>query len=504
MLDPQLEAARARLLNVYDPTAFAAAGRECLAALSEHYAKVGNRETAVLPWRSPPELAAAAEARLKAAPAELPPSDAHLGAFRELLETVLSHGINLHHPRYVGHQVPPPVPWAGWFDAVGGMTNQPMAVHEMGPWATAAETALVRELGGRLWPAETFAGFLTHGGSIANLTALLAARNRRFPGIWEDGLPRQGRPPVLLVQGDAHYCIARSAGILGLGTKSVRRIGLDAARRLDPRALEELLETCRREETPVVAVVACAGATPTGAFDPLDEVADLCRRYEVRLHVDAAHGGAVLLSRRHRPLVAGLEKCDSFVWDAHKMLFVPALAAFVFYRDRADRFEAFRQDAPYLFDPSAPGLAEFDLGLQTLECTKRATSYGLWGLWSLFGPSLFEDLVDCTFDLARGFAEHLRGLPDFDVRNHPQSNILVFRHLPAGLRDAPAEVVGKFQLALRRRIIESGAFYLVQTTLDGLPCLRMTLMNARTTAGDLLDLVATLRHTGEGLLREMK
>ena len=181
-----------------------------------------------------------------------------------------------------------------------------------------------------------------------------------------------------------------------------------------------------------MAVVACACATPIGAFDPLEDVAAVCRRHGVWLHVDAAHGGAALLSDRHRHLVAGLEQADSVVWDAHKMLFVPALCAFVFYRDRAHVFEAFRQDAPYLFDPAAPGLADYDSGLRTVECTKRAAAFGLWGVWSLFGPQLFADMVDVTFALGRTLYEKLSAADDFVPLHEPQCNIVVFRHVPAG------------------------------------------------------------------------
>ena len=168
-----------------------------------------------------------------------------------------------------------------------------------------------------------------------------------------------------------------------------------------------------------MAVVACACATPIGAFDPLDEIADVCRRHGVWLHVDAAHGGAAVLSDRHRHLVAGLERADSVVWDAHKMLFVPGLCAFVLYRDKRHRFEAFRQDAPYLFDPAAPGLAEYDSGMKTVECTKRAAAFGLWGVWSLFGRQLFADMVDVTFALGRTFYEKLPAADDFVPLHEP-------------------------------------------------------------------------------------
>ena len=176
-------------------------------------------------------------------------------------------------------------------------------------------------------------------------------------------VPARGTPK-LVVQADAHYCIARSAGILGIGTNNVVKAALDERRRMDPAQLDATLAGLRAAGHPVVAVVACACATPIGAFDPLERIADICAKYGVWLHVDAAHGGAALLSPRHRHLVAGLERADSLTWDAHKMLFVPALCAFLFYKDKRHSYEAFRQNAPYLFDPSAPGLAEYDSGLQ--------------------------------------------------------------------------------------------------------------------------------------------
>lgn len=502
MLDPELSAARQRLERAYAPADYARAGALTVELLAEHYAKVHAREAPVLPWRDPAELHARAARRLAEAPQTPLAGSPSWERFASLVREALSQGTNLHHPRCMGHQVPPPLPWAAWFDVVGSLTNQVMAVCEMGPWSTAAETALVDELGGRIgWPAGSFSGLLTSGGSVANLTALLTARNVACPAFWDEGAPPNGAP-LILAQADAHYAIVRAAGVLGLGARRVRKVPLDARRRMDPQALARMLAEAAAQHETVAAVAACAGATPTGAFDPLEEIADVCKRFGVWLHVDAAHGGAALFSRRRRGLLAGVEQADSLVWDAHKMLYVPALAAFVLYKNREHRFEAFRQDAPYLFDPSAPGLAEFDLGLKTLECTKRAASFGLWGLWCLWGPTLFEDLVDCAFDLAHGLWELLRSTDDFLPMHEPQANILVFRHIPRALVGASEEKVGAFQLALRRRVIDSEEFYLVQTKLNGVACLRVTLMNPRTSEADLLHLVRTLREEGAKLLAE--
>jgi L-2,4-diaminobutyrate decarboxylase len=291
--------------------------------------------------------------------------------------------------------------------------------------------------------------------------------------------------------------VVRAAGVLGLGTENVLRAAIDPQRRIDVGRLDQQLRGLRQRNRPIVAVVACACATPTGAFDRLTEVADVCRRYGVWLHVDAAHGGAALFSPTHRALLKGLDQADSIVWDAHKMLFVPSLCAMVFYRDRAHRFEAFRQDAPYLFDPSAPGMADFDSGLITVECTKRAAVYGLWGIWSLFGPQLFTDMVDVTFGVARQFHQRLSEAPDFQPLHCPQCNIVAFRYIPRQLRSASAERIGRFQFELRRDLIKSGQFYIVQTSLDGVGALRVTVCNPLTTVDHMEGLLRALRDHGK-------
>jgi L-2,4-diaminobutyrate decarboxylase len=373
-----------------------------------------------------------------------------------------------------------------------------MAIYEMGPWATAVERAVLAAVGEQLgFPAGTFAGLITSGGSLANLTALLTARNVCLGDAWSAGLAGRSPAPVLVTHAESHYSVARTAGVLGIGTDHIVRAGLDERRRMDPNQLDDQLARLRAAGTPIVAVVAAACATPIGAFDPLDAIADVCRRHEVWLHVDAAHGGAASFSNRHRHLVEGIQRADSVVCDAHKMMFMPALCAMVFYRDRAHRLAAFHQEAPYLFDPTAADLAEFDSGLMNLECTKRAAALGLWGVWSTFGQQLFADLVDVTFDLAGEFYKILTAANDFETPYRPECNIVVFRYLPSAIRDMPADEQDAFQWRLRRRVIESGEAYLVGNSIDGRGYLRTTLINPLTTADDLTEILEIVRRHAE-------
>ena len=518
--DVTIAEARCRIRAAYDPNLLGTAGRKLAELLRAHMARVQASGGRVLNWEDAEKniakatsiLAEGDDVRRPGLPSAEPPCDGSASDVDELAEnfaalvrTMLDHGHNLHDPRYLGHQVPASVPIAGWFDAVGSVTNQVMAIYEMGPWASSVEEAMVRRLGSLIgFRSGEFAGMVTHGGSLANLTALLTARNVALGDVWEDGLggAASRHAPVLVAHAEAHYSVARSAGILGLGTGQIVRAELGRLGSIDPERLDRTLRRLRSENRPIVAVVACACATPIGAFDPLESIAEVCRKHDVWLHVDAAHGGSACLSRRHRHLVAGLDQADSVVWDAHKMLFVPALCAFVFYRNKEHRFEAFRQDAPYLFDPSAPGLAEFDSGLKTVECTKRAAAFGLWGVWSLFGGQLFADMVDVTFEMGRVFHEKLTAAEDFQPLHVPQCNIVAFRHVPEPLRDASQQRLGAFQLELRRAIIQSGEFYLVPSKRDGIGALRVVIINPLTTPEHLDLLLETLREKGRLILKQ--
>jgi L-2,4-diaminobutyrate decarboxylase len=477
-----------RLRDLFSPGEFARAIDTAVELLKAHFEQVLAGQGPVQRWAHPQEKIERARQRLDEAPVSgLPTAD----RVRTLIDECLQSGQNLHHPHYIGHQVPGPLPLAGVFDAIGTITNQVMAVYEMGPWATAVEKALIQRLGEVIGlPSGEFAGLITSGGSIANLTALLTARNVVHQESWKGGLLALPTPPVLLVQQDAHYCIARSAGILGMGTNQVVRVGLDAQRRMSPAALEAQLRSHQDRHIPVTAVVACACATPIGAFDPLEEIADLCEKYGVWLHVDAAHGAAAAFSKKYRHLVMGLEQADSFICDAHKMMHVPALCAFVFYKQAGHRFAAFQQDAPYLFDPSAPGMAEYDCGLMTLECTKRGAAFGVWGVWSTYGPGVFADLIDATFNLGDEIWHILQDQPDFEAPFRPQCNIVVFRYVPA--REDRSEL-NDLNRELRRRLIELGEFYVSQTTLEGVAYLRMTVINPLTTVATVQALLTRIR-----------
>src|SRR6185503_7757985 len=206
------------------------------------------------------------------------------------------------------------------------------AVYEMGPVSAPMERHALAWMARQAGFPGGADGVLTSGGSVGNLTALLAAR-QAITGrdVWDEGLAGS-EPLAILVPDETHYCVKRAAQILGLGRAGIFSIPVDDRFRLRPEALPETLATAERAGRRVFAVVASAGSTSTGAFDPLEAVADFCAEHRLWFHVDGAHGASMALSAAHRHLVRGIERADSVIWDAHKMMLLPALATAVIFR----------------------------------------------------------------------------------------------------------------------------------------------------------------------------
>ena len=481
----------------YDPETTAALCHVLADSLRAHLQQVQSAKGSVSIWHDPADNIAAADLVLQQA-GGAGDLDSIAQRFEQLVGRTLRRGQNLNHPHYIGHQVPAPLPFAGLFDALASITNQVQGVYEMGPWAVSAERAVIERLGETIgFVKGTFGGLVTSGGSLGNLTALLTVRNKVLSDSWKTGVGGGDQKPVIVAHADAHYCVDRAAGVMGIGTDQVIRVPLDSDRRIDVAELDRMLTDLRNRSVPIIAVVAVAGSTPVGAFDPLEEIRDACDRHRVWMHVDAAHGGAVCFSEMHRHLVSGLQLADSVVLDAHKMMFMPALCAFVFYKNRDDRFAAFQQSAPYLFDPSSPDMAEYDNGVVTMECTKRAAVLGLWGVWSIFGSRLFQQLVDRVFATARELHQQLSDDEEFSPYCLPTSNIVVFRYQPSCLRGDSAEDIDQLQLQLRRQINRGGDAYLTQTIIDGRVYLRSTIMNPLTDGSHLRAILQALRRCGQ-------
>ncbi len=485
---PPDDAAPDVLRRALDPERFRREAHAAVDRLADHLARItGEPGLPVLP-RQTPEDAVAAFA--------LPPDDAPADA-RPTLDAVLARLLadsqRLHHPRYVGHQVAAPLPQTAITHLARGLLNNGLAVFEMGPPGLGMERAVLDALARRAGFGAAAEGVFVSGGSVGNLTALLAARQARAGyDVWRRGL-RGGDAPLALVCSDqTHYCVDRAARVMGLGDDGMVVVPTDDTLRLRGPALAAALDDAAARGVRVFAVVASAGSTATGAFDPLDELADVCAPRGVWLHVDGAHGASALFSARHRGLLAGVARADSLVWDAHKLLLVPSLATAVLYRDGRRAWEAFAQEATYLFGGSDPRERWYDLGTRTLECTKPNLALDLYAILAVHGPGLLAAHVDRATALAAALADRVEAAPDLRLAVRPATNIVCFRVEPTHLA-GDADALDALQDAVRDTLVRDGDFYLVRTRLRGRTWLRVTLMSPHTREADLDALLAAVR-----------
>ena len=468
MDDRHLRAAR-------DPEGFRSLGHATVDRLADYLAAAGERAIPVARPLAPEGMA------------ERWPADFAGGADPlALVERILAESVVTHHPGYVGHQLAAPLPLAALATLVTAVTNGSGAIYELSQSSTACEAALAQFLSGRLGLPSTAGGMIVHGGTIATLTALLAARQAQAGfDVWRDGA-HAGPPLALLASDQAHYSTARAAQIMGFGEPGAIAVESDERFRMRPDALAAAIAGARGRGLRPLAVVATAGTTPTGAFDPLEPIADICAAEGLWLHVDAAHGGSAALSPSLAPQLAGIGRADSVVWDLHKTLPFPALASLLAYARARDAYGAFAQKADYLFRSDDPG-AE-NMGTRTLECTRPQLALVAYLGFAAAGADGMRTHVERLWELGAELADLVRDSGDFELALEPECNIVCFRHrAPAGA-DSDAH-----QERIRGELNASGSYYLVQTRLRGATWLRSALMNAATTRDDLLGMLAALR-----------
>ena len=407
---------------------------------------------------------------------------------------IMADANRLGHPMYMGHQVSFPLSTAVWTDAVISSLNQSLAVEEMSPTLTSLETRLVRWMCDAVGFPQGSGGTFTSGGSEATFSALLAARAAALPDSWMNGVaePR----PVVLCGEHTHYAVTRAVAELGLGIRSAIVVP-SVDYRMDVAALERELDRLRTLAVPVMAVVATAGHTATGAFDDIDAIGRMCEEREVWLHIDGAHGATALLSERHRHRVRGIERARSIAWDPHKMMLLPLPAGMLLVRNERDLQAAFAQRAPYLFQGDEGEARVRDQGVRSFQCSRRADALKLWVVLQRLGRRGLGTLHDHLCDLAVTVRDELAKRREFVVLHEPQSNILCFRYVGDGSVDD--ESLDAINREIRERYNRSGVGWITATLLDGRRVLRVTMMNPRSTPDHVRAMVDGLLAVAKGL-----
>ncbi|MFC8074049.1 pyridoxal phosphate-dependent decarboxylase family protein [Streptomyces sp. NPDC057307] len=494
--------------------------REVLDALAEGAARRGG------------PVAAASPGGITAGVAEAFGAASGAGALGRLTEVLAYGSADPADPACAAHLHCPPLAVAVAADLAVSALNPSQDSWDQAPAATALETLLLEELAGMLgYDPAAAAGVLTSGGTESNLMGLMLARDRVLGAatgrqIEMTGVPRglgaglgsaAGARPRILASAAAHFSVQRAAALLGLGEDSVIPVAVDSQLRMRTSALTAALERCVERGQLPVAIVATAGTTDTGAFDPLRKCAELAAEYGAWLHVDAAYGGGALLSDRLAPLLDGIELADSVSLDWHKLGWQPA-AAGIFLVRKSETYASLARRAVYLnpADDEEAGYPSL-LGL-SLRTTRRADAFKIAVTLRTLGREGLGRLVDACHELAVAGARAVAAHPRLELHGgggpdggDPVLTAFLFRYVPEGAEDEAVDEavdearVDQLNASLRRRLLREGGAVVGRTELPGegpgRVRLKLTLLNPYTTAVEverLLDAVVAAGVAEEG------
>jgi len=411
-----------------------------------------------------PSLRPAAEALAQQLDPEFPEAGRDPAAVLDYVTACIENpGIATTSPRFMGY-----IPGGGLFhsglaDLIVAASNKYAGHTPAAPGAVRLENACTQWLARAIDYPATALGTLTSGGSLANLTAIVAAREARDP---------DGGGAVYLTH-FAHHCVDKALHIAGRGRAPRRRIGTDERYRMSAAALERALEEDKRNGVRPWLVVASAGTVDAGAIDPLPEIAELCRRYGAWFHVDGAYGGLFRLCDEGRKRLAGLELTDSVALDPHKTLFLPYGTGAALVREGKHLFDAFSADAAYMQQPVEADVGPSPGDLST-ELTRHFRALRLWLPLQLAGVGAFRAAQAEKLALARYFHARLAELDGWDPGSEPDLSVVAFRYLPK------SGDVDTFNERLMTHIQQEGRVMLSGTRIGGSYRLRCAILCFRT------------------------
>ncbi|XP_064614729.1 cysteine sulfinic acid decarboxylase-like [Liolophura sinensis] len=348
-------------------------------------------------------------------------------------------------------------------------------------------------------------GIFCPGGSISNMYAISLARFKKFPEVKTKGM--HGIPPVcILTSEQSHYSLKKGAAFLGIGLDNVMTVKCDDRGKMMPAELRKTIDNVISQGFTPVMVNATAGTTVLGAYDPIEEISGICQQYGIWLHVDGAWGGSVLLSRKHRNVMAGVHKADSMTWNPHKMMGAPLqCSAFLTkHKDLLDRCHSAK--ATYLFQQDKFYDVSYDTGDKSVQCGRKVDVLKLWLLWKAKGNTRFEEDINNVFDCARYLTDRIATRPGFKlVLAEPECANVCFWYIPPRLRNQPETTewwaeIGKVAPEIKKRMMKEGTVLVGYQPLEHrVNFFRMVIANLQTTRENMDFFISEVERLGNDL-----
>ena len=399
-------------------------------------------------------------------------------------------------PKYFGQFNPTPLPIGVWADALSSLLNQNAGAWCNGPTSAMIEARVTRWLCDLLEYGPQSFGTLASGGSEANLIALKCARDQVAATIKEDGVRSAPSDLVVYASEQCHYSIDKSVDLLGLGRASLRKIPTDERFHIRTDVLREQIARDRAEGLLPCCIVGVAGTTSTGVIDPLEDLALIARENKLWYHIDAAYGGPLAFSSKHREKLRGIALADSITFDPHKWMFVPFACGATLVRDggRVLR-DSFDMSPEYLSEDRGGADVEFDFFRYGQMGTRRFNSLKLWMAIKFMGREGYATTVERQIDLTNYLASQLDRLPGFKRIGEVETAVCCFRYLPASVSSLDGVEQDRVQQRLQQTIERSGEAWLTTTVLHGRRALRVNI-NSFLTEQRHVDVLLTALQRG--------
>ncbi|MEO0867089.1 MAG: aminotransferase class I/II-fold pyridoxal phosphate-dependent enzyme [Cyanobacteria bacterium J06642_11] len=406
----------------------------------------------------------------------------HSEPIQQLLEEVQSHllhSMNAAHPGYIGHMDSIPTTVSIISDMVVAALNNNMLSVEMSPIFSRLEHQVLQHIAQMFGLGSQANGLLVSGGSLANLQALIVARNRAFDAL-TTGISPHHRP-VFFVSEVAHTSFQKAAMVMGLGTQAAVPVTTNQNSQLDIDELKCKLNQARDQGQHPFAIVATAGTTVTGSIDPIAAMASLARQHKLWFHVDAAYGGALMFSDHHRHQLAGIELADSVTFNPQKWLYVAKTCAIVMFRQFDQLQQQFRVLAPYMNDhDDVPNLGEL-----TVQGTRHPDILKLWLSLQHIGREGYTAIIHHNYELTQQFTAAVRARSFLTLANEPQMNLICFRAEPAAMSPQQRDT---WNARLQQWLLKQGNTFLSLPTYRGEKWLKAVLLNPFTTSDHIEQL----------------
>jgi glutamate/tyrosine decarboxylase-like PLP-dependent enzyme len=422
----------------------------------------------------------------------LPQAGADFATLMDTVRDVISqYSRHNAHPRFFGYVSSAGTPVTAIGSMLAAALNINVTCWRSAPAGTDLEHLTIDWLKQMLGYPVSAGGLLTSGGSMATFAALGAARSAKTSvDVVRDGVAAVGRRMCVYVSEEGHFSIAKAAGMLGIGEANVRSVKTDARLRMDLKDLASLVVADLVAGHLPFCVVASAGTTATGACDPLGELADFCRRYDLWLHVDAAYGGFAALAPSARPLFHGIADADSVTLDPHKWLYLPVGCGCVLYKDPAAARAAFSHGADYTRTIGLERDEAFAFWDYGPELTRPFRALDLWLLIKFAGAERLGQAIEENIACAKYFEELVKASEEFEMLAPVGLSIFCFRYRPLGF-------AGDLNVLNERILVElqrGGGSYVSNAMIRGKFALRGCVLNYRTTRADMQRLLDDVRY----------